>query len=115
MAEHFLHIALDERRPVLVAGDFNLPDRGFLYRMFRRNMVDAHKARGRGYGYTFPGDTKNPLTLFRPWLRLDYVFAGFEWKILRCRTEPSRRSQHRAVAVRLSFVGDAGEAKRERF
>ena len=39
-------------------------------------MTDAFTRAGRGWGLTFPGVTRNPLTVFGPWLRLDYFFVG---------------------------------------
>jgi vancomycin resistance protein VanJ len=94
-----------EKQPFLIAGDFNMPDHGFVYHLFASKFQDAFAKRGRGYGLTFPGDTRNPLTLFGPWLRLDYAFAGNGWKPLFCQAEPRRRSQHRAVMAMFAPVG----------
>ena len=91
--------------PVLVAGDLNVPSHGAVYHRFASFLTDAFEAKGKGYGFTFPGETRNPLTLFGPWLRLDYVLAGPGWRPLYCRAEPLRRSQHRAVVARLEWVG----------
>ena len=95
-----------EHHPVLLAGDLNVPCHGVVYHRFASFLTDVFAAKGRGYGYTFPGETRNPLTLFGPWLRLDYVMAGPGWRPLYCRAEPRRRSQHRAVVARLERVGD---------
>ncbi|MGB9603206.1 MAG: endonuclease/exonuclease/phosphatase family protein, partial [Limisphaerales bacterium] len=65
-----------EDRPFIVAGDLNLPNSGPIYRMLTRNLKDAFKECGFGFGYTFPGETLNPISLFGPWLRIDYIFAG---------------------------------------
>lgn len=86
---------------VLVAGDFNLPDHGPLYRALARQLQDGFRQGGRGYGFTFPGTSRNPLAFFGPWLRLDYIFSGAAWKLVWFQTEPRRRSQHRAVAARF--------------
>lgn len=94
-----------EATPCLLAGDFNCPDDGLIYRTFARRYTDAFEASGRGYGFTFPGKTRNPLALFGPWLRLDYVFAGPHWQPIRCRVERRRPSQHRAVSASL-VLGD---------
>lgn len=92
-----------EKRPFLVAGDFNMPSRGWLHRQFRHQWADAFAEAGRGYGLTFPGYSSNPLTGFGPWLRLDYVFCSREFRPVQCVTEQGRRSQHRAVAALLEW------------
>ncbi len=91
-----------EKRPFVVAGDFNMPNHGALYHLFASQWPDAFEQAGWGYGLTFPGYTLNPLTFFGPWLRIDYVFAGPGFRPVYCQTEPGRRSQHRAVAARLA-------------
>lgn len=101
LARALLERLKNEPLPFLVAGDFNMPNHGFLYRMFSRELVDAFEKRGRGYGFTFPGYSLNPLTGFGPWLRIDYCFAGHGFTVTDCRTESGRRSQHRAVAARF--------------
>ena len=94
-----------ETGAVLVAGDFNVPARGRAYHLLAGSLADAFEARGRGYGFTFPGRTRNPLTLFGPWLRLDLVFAGKGWRVLDCQVEPRRPSQHRALVATLEWDG----------
>jgi endonuclease/exonuclease/phosphatase family metal-dependent hydrolase len=92
-----------EKRPFVVAGDFNMPSRGWLHRQFRQRFADAFAEAGRGYGLTFPGYSSNPLTGFGPWLRLDYVFCSRDFRPVQCVTERGRRSQHRAVAASLEW------------
>lgn len=91
----------EETLPVIVAGDLNHPDHGYVYRQYVRRLQDAFEERGRGYGYTFPGTTRNPLSLFGPWLRIDYILCCDRWEVQYSRTEPDRESQHRAVVARL--------------
>lgn len=86
-----------ETQPCLVAGDFNMPDRGFIYHLFAARFTDAFAKSGRGWGLTFPGFTHNPLTGFGPWMRLDQLFAGKGWEPVYSQAEPRRRSQHRAM------------------
>ncbi len=96
-----------EKLPVIVIGDFNAPPFGPMYREFSGFLGDAHREAGSGYGFTFPGETNNPLALMRPWLRLDYVlFSPGHWRATRQITEPSRPSQHRAVFAELEFVDE---------
>lgn len=93
-----------EARPFLVMGDFNMPSWGYNHRLFASAFTDSFARRGRGFGLTFPGYTHNPLSLFGPWLRLDYLFAGKGWMPVYSRVESSRRSQHRAVVARFERI-----------
>ena len=93
-----------ETRPTIVVGDFNTPDRGYIYRRFAKRLQVAHEKAGHGFGFTFPGTTRNPLTLFGPWLRLDHQFANQSWRVLDCWTESGRRSQHLAVAATFELT-----------
>lgn len=94
----------EEKRPFLAMGDFNAPDHGYVHRLIASRLVDAFKKNGRGFGWTFPGNMHNPLSLFGPWLRIDYLFAGRGFAPVYARTEPSRRSKHRAVSARFEMV-----------
>ncbi len=87
--------------PVVLAGDFNAPSGGHIHRLVERAFADSHRKAGRGYGLTFPGTTSNPLSLFGPWLRIDYIFASSDFKFSRSEVEGGRRSQHRAVFAEL--------------
>ena len=86
-----------EKGPVLVGGDFNMPPRGAMYRQFAAILNDAFEERGRGFGATIPGATGNPVALYRPWMRVDYLFVSPMITVLSCRTESGRRAQHRSV------------------
>jgi endonuclease/exonuclease/phosphatase family metal-dependent hydrolase len=90
-----------ETEPFVAMGDFNAPSDGFVHHVVTRNMVDAFAAAGRGFGFTFPGDAHNPLSLGEPWLRIDYILAGPGWQVTNCWVEPGRRSEHRAVVATL--------------
>jgi len=90
-----------EPLPMIVGGDFNTPDHGYIYRLFSSQMTDGFAHAGRGWGLTFPGSTRNPVTFFGPWLRLDYFFVGRGWEVIECRPEPGGKSQHKAVLARI--------------
>jgi endonuclease/exonuclease/phosphatase (EEP) superfamily protein YafD len=92
-----------ETDPVIVAGDFNTPARGRVYHAFANELVDTFEKRGRGFGFTFPGKTRNPFSLFGPWLRLDIIFAGKDWRVVDHIVEPDRPAQHRAVVSTLEL------------
>ena len=101
LARDFASVLAQEQRPYIVAGDFNMPSGGYVRRVIAGQVTDAFAQAGRGFGFTFPCDTHNPITLGGPWLRLDCILAGPGWKIDDCRVEPDRRSQHRAVVASL--------------
>ena len=89
--------------PAVIAGDFNVPAGGYIYRRLRRDWGEAHHDVGSGFGYTFPGATRNPLSLGGPWMRLDHIFFDRRWRALESVTERDRPSQHRAVFAVLEL------------
>lgn len=101
LADDLAAIFASEPLPFLVCGDFNTPDHGAIYHTVTRHLTDAHLRAGRGWGFTFPGSTSNPLSLRRSWLRIDFAFAGRGWEPIACSPEPGHRSQHRAVFARF--------------
>lgn len=101
LAEHLVKRLETETLPHVVAGDFNAPHLGRVHRLLASSLKDAHTEAGSGFGFTFPGETRNPLAFGEPWLRIDHVFASSPWQVEACWTEVGRRSQHRAVAAGL--------------
>jgi endonuclease/exonuclease/phosphatase (EEP) superfamily protein YafD len=93
-----------EKHPVVVLGDFNTPAFGPIYRVFANQFQDAHLQAGDGAGFTFPGNTNNPVALVQPWLRLDMIFAPQHWKLWGSRTLDTR-SQHRPVFAEFEWAG----------
>jgi len=91
-----------EQRPFLAVGDFNMPPDGYVHRVISWGLLDCFAQAGRGFGFTFPWDTHDPITFGAGWLRIDYVLAGPGWRANNCRVEPGRRSQHRAIVASLS-------------
>ena len=102
-AKSILAVASTDPNPRIMAGDFNSPSLGYIHRMITKDWYDAHEEAGSGFGFTFPGVTRNPLSLGGPWMRIDYVFFGGDWDAVSCTTEPNRQSQHRAVAATLTL------------
>ncbi|MCB1204794.1 MAG: endonuclease/exonuclease/phosphatase family protein [Verrucomicrobiae bacterium] len=90
--------------PVIIAGDFNAPAGGYIHGLFRSRFQDAHAEAGHGFGYSFPGTTRNPLSLGGPWMRIDYLFCDEHWRPTWCITEADRPSQHRAVAAQFELT-----------
>lgn len=101
MAERLADKISQETLPTIAAGDFNVPRRSQSYRIYNRILTDAHDIAGFGTDMTFPGYSKNPLALFKPWLRLDYIFVNQHWEVYQYRTEKSRQPQHLAVTALL--------------
>lgn len=100
-AEKLISAAKNDANPTILAGDFNAPHTGYIHRLITQHFGDSHAAVGHGFGFTFPGATRNPLSLGGPWLRIDYIFYDRRWEPVDCITEKARASQHRAVAARL--------------
>jgi endonuclease/exonuclease/phosphatase (EEP) superfamily protein YafD len=88
-----------EKERYIVCGDFNTPDHGYIHRILSRGLIDAHATAGQGWGLSFPGGPSGFTGRHGPWLRIDYAYAGRGWTPVFCRTDPGRRSQHRAVAA----------------
>lgn len=101
VAEDLANLLAGETRPHLAAGDFNAAAQGHVRRLFTAQLTDAFAERGKGYGFTLPGVSLNPLSFFGPWLRLDYIFAGASFKTLDCRVEGRQPAQHRALVARF--------------
>jgi vancomycin resistance protein VanJ len=102
-AELILKAVQEDPLPAIVVGDFNSPHVGYIHRLIARDLGDAHDEVGQGFGWTFPGKTRNPLSAGGPWLRIDYVFYSRHWQALQCITEPDRPSQHRALTATLEL------------
>ncbi len=98
--------------PILIAGDFNMPDQTDDYRRMVASFNDTYREIGWGLGLTFPDS--NPVTpaddmvrrdLPLPLLfRLDYVFHNEDWLPLEARVWPTTGgSDHHPVFVRLAL------------
>ena len=88
-----------EKNPFFAIGDFNFPSHGYLYRLFSEQLGDAFRKRGKGFGWTFPGNLGNNfLGLMGPWMRLDYIFYSQDFEPTYFRIEHEKNqigfSQH---------------------
>jgi endonuclease/exonuclease/phosphatase family metal-dependent hydrolase len=87
-----------ERRPLVVAGDFNATR---YHPSFRRllsdGLADAHERRGRGWAATWPRD-RWPLP---PLMRLDHVLVSREVGVRSVREGVGRGSDHRPIIADL--------------
>jgi endonuclease/exonuclease/phosphatase (EEP) superfamily protein YafD len=88
-----------ERRPVLLAGDFNAT---WGHRSFRElldlGLTDAAAARGHAFQMTWPGDTRLPA-----FARIDHVMTTRELITTRISTGVGRGSDHRPLIADVAF------------
>lgn len=98
--------------PVVVAGDTNVSSINRAYRILTRDLDDAWKGAGAGFGHTFPnrrhanhGGVKRIGVPVPSWLvRIDYVFHSEQWRATAARTTRSAgRSDHRGVVATLAL------------
>lgn len=82
--------------PLVIAGDFNTPPRGRLYRRFCRRFTDSFRAAGFGFGYTFRSDV--------PVERIDHIFVGEGLSVISCRASRVSMSDHRPVVADLAVI-----------
>lgn len=89
-------LARQNQSSYLITGDFNLPPRRHLANSsFSGLGIDVFKARGWGFGNTYPA--------FFPVVRIDYLWSSKNLKPLSCRVISSRASDHRAVIAQLAL------------
>ena len=105
--EESLRVILDRadaaREPLLVVGDLNLADRQPFYRVFSRQLGDAHREAGWGLGYTYPSDGAYGLPLF-PLARIDYVLHDRAWAASSVTVRATPGSDHRSVVADLVLL-----------
>ena len=96
-------VRLTSEYAVILVGDFNVPARGYIYGALSDAFNDTFVDGGRGFGFTFPGETRNPLTFNQPWLRIDHAFTSGGLSTNYAEVEKGRSSQHRGLAVSCRF------------
>ncbi len=84
-------VTADSQRPQIICGDLNLPPRGLAYRRLSGSYQDAFEQTGVGFGYTWPARM--------PMLRIDYVWASCDLRVISCRALHTRASDHRPVVA----------------
>lgn len=87
---------------LIVAGDFNTGDRHQNYWRLRRELRDAYREAGSGFGLTFPNGGEVVRGLELPaMLRIDYIFYGDGIDARNAHTVAAPSSDHRAVVADL--------------
>jgi len=102
-ADALAAIVSSDPLPSLLVGDLNFPNHGAGYHRASEHLTDCFEEKGRGFGFTFPGTSRNPLTGFGPWMRIDYIFCNSKWNTLKAVSEKDRTSQHRAISASLEL------------
>ena len=88
-------------RPLILAGDFNLPASSNLWKKFATGFTDAFAARGLGYGYTAPCDGPGPMPSNFPWSRVDHILVNDAWLITAVGVGTGSGSDHRLLSAKL--------------
>lgn len=86
----------EEQRPVIVAGDFNLPVESAIYRRWWGDLTNAFSARGSGLGWT--------KETARFGVRIDHVLASDHFEVHQATLLPRMSSDHRPLLVELHLV-----------
>ena len=87
--------------PVLIAGDFNMPNDSSLFRRHWGSLQDAYALTGVGYGYTSPCSQGKIWPGNTPWAQVDHILANEDWQVERCWIGESAGSDHRLIAAQL--------------
>lgn len=84
---------LGDGLPVIVGGDFNVPQGDAVFDVLEDRLDDAFAVAGRGTGNTIVNDL--------PLLRIDQIWVSPHFDVLNARTVESRVSDHRMVIADL--------------
>ena len=98
--------------PVLVAGDWNMTEQSDAYRALTRELRDAHREAGRGFGHSFPAYAGRfqptvglSLPIFPRLVRIDIILHSPDWTAVECRVLPAHgQSDHLPVWARLAWA-----------
>lgn len=82
---------LKEGRPLIMAGDFNVPQGDGVLEAIEPYLTDAFAEIGRGLGNTFPNDA--------PLVRIDQVWVSQHFTLVDAFVVPSKASDHRILVV----------------
>jgi endonuclease/exonuclease/phosphatase (EEP) superfamily protein YafD len=91
----FASAARQEKGPVVIAGDTNLPDLSYVLHRYLGGFQDGFAKAGWGFGYTFPIGRRGP------WMRIDRILASTELRFVRFEVGRSFASDHACVVADL--------------
>ncbi|MBX3101203.1 MAG: endonuclease/exonuclease/phosphatase family protein [Bacteroidetes bacterium] len=89
------HLSQWGNRPVIVCGDLNNTPYSYMYQQVRARLKDTFEERGRGMGKTYGTGLMA--------MRIDYVFASRQLKVLEHTPLCTNLSDHKGLLVRLRF------------
>ena len=95
---------IQEKMPVIVAGDLNSPDDSLVCRTLRvTGLHDAFAEGGKGYGYTYGHSLlhKRIPTFNVSWMRIDHIMMSKQFQARSCRVGTGSASAHRPVVADL--------------
>lgn len=110
VAENMLIRAMESKRTrewigraegsIVVAGDFNMPVEGGIYRQYWSEFRNAYSDAGTGFG----------MTKDNGWIqvRIDHVLTGSDWRARKVVVGPVVGLDHRPVIADLAWVGGGG-------
>ncbi|MDB5339383.1 MAG: Endonuclease/Exonuclease/phosphatase family protein, partial [Planctomycetaceae bacterium] len=98
-------------QPVVIAGDFNMPNDSSLFRKHWGSLSDAYALTSVGYGYTSPCTGNKLWPVNMPWAQVDHILAGPDWQMERCWIGKSAGSDHRLIAAQLRLPRDGAAGK----
>ena len=84
---------LPAQTPLLVAGDFNAPQRDRIFSLLPAGMQDAFAVAGKGIGNTILNEM--------PVLRIDQIWASSHFRVVQSFARQTRASDHRMVVADL--------------
>jgi endonuclease/exonuclease/phosphatase family metal-dependent hydrolase len=87
--------ARQEKRPVVIAGDTNLPELSYVLHRYLGGFQDGFAKAGWGFGYTFPTGRRGP------WMRIDRILASDELHFVHFEVGHSLASDHECVVADL--------------
>lgn len=114
MAALLAQDVLPERTPVILGGDLNAPEHSQLYGLLAAHLVNAHRAAGSGFGFSYPAAGLRLLGVVPvfPVVRIDHVFSSRELVALRAETlQDAGGSDHRPVLAVLALRAEGRAAE----
>jgi vancomycin resistance protein VanJ len=104
--QRLVDVIADRSGPVIVAGDFNSTDQSEAYKTLRRDLTEAHRAAGWGFGHTFPAYAGrfHSIPLIPRQMRLDMIFYSEEFVALSSDVSSTYgESDHLPVLAKLAW------------
>ena len=94
--EELLPTLEEDKRPTLIVGDFNDTPFSYTYRRLTKNLSDAFKAKGKGFGTTYNDNV--------PAYRIDYIlYSKSDFEVKSYEREKLDFSDHYPVSATLSI------------